>query len=99
MHSAGRRCPGRPAPPILLGHAVNTQFESKEAVGPVHLALSIDDSDPEILAWAAITSSFVAADRLLVVDPTFTMSAWTARGGQANAKLLIEGLRKAGLSK
>jgi adenylate cyclase len=38
-----------------------------------------------------------AAAYLLEVDPGFTISAWIARGGQSNAKLLIEGLRKAGL--
>ena len=38
-----------------------------------------------------------AAARLLEVDPAFTISAWIARGGQSNAKLAIEGLRKAGL--
>jgi adenylate cyclase len=38
-----------------------------------------------------------AAARLLEVDPTFTISAFMARGGQSKAKLLIEGLRKAGL--
>jgi adenylate cyclase len=38
-----------------------------------------------------------AAARLLEVDPVFTISAWIARGGQTNAKLMIEGLRKAGL--
>jgi adenylate cyclase len=38
-----------------------------------------------------------AAERLLEVDPSFTISAWIARGGQTNAKLIIEGLRKAGL--
>ena len=38
-----------------------------------------------------------AAARLLQIDPAFTISAWIARGGQTNAKLLIEGLRKAGL--
>jgi adenylate cyclase len=38
-----------------------------------------------------------AAARLLEVDPGFTISAFIARGGQSNAKLLIEGLRKAGL--
>jgi adenylate cyclase len=38
-----------------------------------------------------------AAVRLLEVDPGFTISAWIARGGQTNSKLLIEGLRKAGL--
>jgi adenylate cyclase len=38
-----------------------------------------------------------AAERLLEVDPSFTISAWIARGGQSNAKLIIVGLRKAGL--
>jgi adenylate cyclase len=38
-----------------------------------------------------------AAARLLEVDPSFTISDWIARGGYSNAKLLIEGLRKAGL--
>jgi adenylate cyclase len=38
-----------------------------------------------------------AAARLLEVDPAFTISAWIARGGQSNAKLMTEGLRKAGL--
>jgi adenylate cyclase len=38
-----------------------------------------------------------AAARVLETDPTFTVSAWIARGGQSNSPLLIEGLRKAGL--
>ena len=38
-----------------------------------------------------------AAARVLETDPAFTISGWIARGGQSNAKLLIEGLRKAGL--
>jgi adenylate cyclase len=38
-----------------------------------------------------------AAARLLELDPAFTISAWIARGGQTNSKVLIEGLRKAGL--
>jgi len=38
-----------------------------------------------------------AAGHLLEVDPGFTVSALIARGGYSNAKLLIEGLRKAGL--
>jgi adenylate cyclase len=38
-----------------------------------------------------------AAARLLETDPGFTISAWITRGGQTNSKLLIEGLRKAGL--
>jgi len=38
-----------------------------------------------------------AAASLLEADPAFTISGWIARGGQSNAKLAIEGLRKAGL--
>jgi adenylate cyclase len=38
-----------------------------------------------------------AAARLLELDPTFTISSWIARGGQTSAKLMNEGLRKAGL--
>ena len=38
-----------------------------------------------------------AAARLLELDPAFTISTWIARGGQSHLKLLIEGLRKAGL--
>ena len=38
-----------------------------------------------------------AAARLLEVDPAFTISGLIARGGYSNSKLLIEGLRKAGL--
>ena len=38
-----------------------------------------------------------AAARMLEGDPVFTISGWIDRGGQSNSKLLIEGLRKAGL--
>ena len=38
-----------------------------------------------------------AAARVLEIDPAFTISALIARGGLSNAKLLIDGLRKAGL--
>jgi TolB-like protein len=38
-----------------------------------------------------------AAARVLETDPAFTISAMIARGGRSNSKLLIEGLRKAGL--
>jgi adenylate cyclase len=38
-----------------------------------------------------------AVDRVLEIEPAFTVSAWIARGGHSNAKLYIEGLRKAGL--
>jgi adenylate cyclase len=196
---------------VLWGYAIDPQFERKEAVRLLRLALSVDNGDPETLAYAAVTSAFMVGDseseiemadravalnpnsydawycrgwvyrvaglqeeavrsfergmrmspvdpqlhqsfagmglafielgrfdeaivagkkaqrqnpsfpiayrclaaafahlgrdaeareaaaRLLEVDPAFTISAWIARGGQSNAKLLMEGLRKAGL--
>ena len=196
---------------VLMGYASDHQFERKEAVRLFRLALSVDDSDPETLAFAALVSAFMVGDseseiemadravalnansywawhyrgwvyetaglpeeaiqsferairmspvdpllhrsftgmgmalielrrfdeaivagkkalrqnpfysasyrclasafahlgrdaeareaaaRLIEVDPAFTISAWIARGGQSNAKLMIEGLRKAGL--
>jgi adenylate cyclase len=196
---------------VIWDFAVDPQFDRKEAIRLFRLALSIDDSDPETLAWASLTSAFMVGDseseiemadravalnpnsyfawqargwvykiaglqkeavrsferairtspidpllhrglvgmgaafielrrfdeaivagkraqhqnpsfagayrclasafahlgrdaeaceaaaRLLEVDPNFTISTWIARGGQSNAKLLIEGLRKAGL--
>ncbi len=196
---------------VLLGYAVDPQFDRKEAVRLVRSALSIDDSDPDTLTMAAVTSAYMVGDseseiemadravalnpnsflawgcrgqvyriaglpeeavrsferairmspvdpqlhltfagmglalielgrfdaaivaekkalrqnpsfslayrclasafahlgrdaeareaaaRVLETDPAFTISEWTARGGQSNSKLLIEGLRKAGL--
>ena len=39
-----------------------------------------------------------AAARLLELEPAFTISAWSARGsGGSHMKMMIEGLRKAGL--
>ncbi|SHL33291.1 adenylate cyclase [Bradyrhizobium lablabi] len=196
---------------VLWGYAIDPKFERNEAVRLLRLALSLDDNDPDILALAAVISSFMVGDceseiewadravalnpnsflawgcrgqvyriaglpeeavrsfehairmspvdprlhltfagmgtafielrrfneaivagkkalrqnpsfsaayrclasafahlgrdaeareaaaRLLEVDRAFTISEWTARGGQSNSKLLIEGLRKAGL--
>ena len=196
---------------VNWGFAADPQFERREAVRLLRLALSIDDSDPDTLAWASLTSAYMVGDseseiemadraialnpnsywawnyrgwvyrvaglaeeavrsferairmspvdrmlyetlggmgysfielrrfdeaivagkkalrqnpsysvayrclasafahlgrdaearaaaaRLLELDPAFTISSWIARGGQSNAKLLIEGLRKAGL--
>jgi TolB-like protein len=196
---------------VVWGHAVDPQFDRKEAVRLLRLALSIDDGDPDTIAMAAMTSAFMVGDSeseiemadravalnpnsfvtwnsrgwvyrvaglpeeailsferairmspvdpelqstfagmglafielgrfdeaivagrkaqrhnpsfspayrcltaafahlgrdaeareaaacLLELEPAFTISAWIARGGQSNAKLMIEGLRKAGL--
>ena len=60
-----------------------------------------------VVAYLCLASAFAhlgrdaeahdAAARVLEIDPAFTISALIARGGQSNAKLFIEGLRKAGL--
>jgi adenylate cyclase len=51
-----------------------------------HMEAGVRDAEPREVAA-----------RLLEVDPAFTISVWVARGGQSNAKMVIEGLRKAGL--
>jgi adenylate cyclase len=58
-------------------------------------------------AYRCLASAFVhvgraaeargAAARLLELDPTFTISVFIERGGYSNSKLLIAGLREAGL--
>jgi adenylate cyclase len=47
---------------VVRGYADDPQFERKEAIRLSRLALSIDDSDPDTLAWAAITSAFMVGD-------------------------------------
>lgn len=87
---------------VLFGYAVDPQFERKEAVRLFRLALSLDDSDPEILAWAAIVSAFMVgdcessvemADRAVALNPN-SLLAWGSRGHVYRiAGLLEEALR------
>jgi adenylate cyclase len=73
---------------VLWAYAVDPQFDRKEAVRLVRLALSLDDSDPEILALACATSAFMVgdseseiemADRAVALNPNSYL-AWTNRG-------------------
>src|SRR5713101_2073006 len=73
---------------VVLGYANDLQFDRKEAVRLVRLALSIDDSDPETLARASITSAFMVgdseaeiemADRAVALNPN-SWSTWNCRG-------------------
>jgi adenylate cyclase len=78
-----------------------------EAIVAGKKAVRQDPSFPQ--AYGCLASAFAhlgrdaeareAAARVLEVVPTFTISSWIARRGptQTNTKLLIEGLRKAGL--
>jgi adenylate cyclase len=73
---------------VLWGYAVDPQFDRKEAVRLARLALSIDDSDPDTLASAAVTSAFMVgdseseiemADRAVALNPN-SWIAWNGRG-------------------
>jgi tetratricopeptide (TPR) repeat protein len=70
------------------GYAADPQFERKEAVRLLRLALSTDDGDPDTLAWAAIISAFMVgdseseiemADRAVALNPN-SFAAWNSRG-------------------
>jgi adenylate cyclase len=73
---------------VLWGYAVDPQFDRKEAIRLSRLALSVDDSDPDTLAWAAVNSAFMVgdcegaiemADRAVALNPN-SYIAWHARG-------------------
>jgi adenylate cyclase len=73
---------------VTFGYAVDPQFDRKEAIRLLHLALSIDDSDPDILAMAAVTSAFLVgdseseiemADLAVALNPN-SYFAWGGRG-------------------
>ena len=73
---------------LTLGHANDPQFERKEAVRLLRLALSLDDNDPDTLAWACIISAFTVgdseseiemADRAVALNPNSHL-AWHGRG-------------------
>jgi adenylate cyclase len=63
--------------------------------------------NPSYAAYLCLASAFAhlgrdadareTAARLLEVDPTFSISVRIGRGRLTNAKLIVEGLRKAGL--
>ena len=73
---------------VTLGYAVDPQFERKEAVRLLRLALSVDDGDPDTLAWASLVSAFMVgdseseiemADRAVALNPN-SFIAWQHRG-------------------
>jgi len=73
---------------VIWGYAVDPQLDRKEAVRLFRLALSLDDSDPDTLAWAAVTSAFMTgdseseiemADRAVALNPN-SFDVWYNRG-------------------
>ena len=73
---------------VTLGYANDPQFDRKEAIRLVRLALSVDDGDPDTLAWAAAIwavmvgdneSSIEMVDRAVALNPN-SFNAWGSRG-------------------
>ncbi|MBR0714783.1 adenylate cyclase [Bradyrhizobium liaoningense] len=73
---------------VLWAYGVDPQFDRKEAIRLSRLALRIDDSDPETLAWAAFISAYMVgdseseiemADRAVALNPN-SFYAWNSRG-------------------
>ena len=73
---------------VVLGYADDPQFDRKEAVRLLRLALSIDDSDPDTLAMASVISAFMVgdseseiemADRAVALNPN-SFLVWASRG-------------------
>jgi adenylate cyclase len=73
---------------VIQGYAIDPQLDRQEAVRLLRLALSIDDSDPDTLAWASVISAFMIgdseseiemADRAVALNPNSSL-AWHDRG-------------------
>ena len=87
---------------VLWGYSVDPQLDRKEAIRLSRLALSIDDGDPDTLAWAGLISAFMVADceseielvdRAVVLNPN-SFNAWHCRGWvYRNAGLPDEAIR------
>jgi adenylate cyclase len=73
---------------VLWGYAVDSQFDRKEAIRLCRVALSMDDGDPDTLAWACLIPAYMVgdcesaieiADRAVALNPN-SYSAWSRRG-------------------
>ncbi len=73
---------------VVRGYAIAPQFERKEAVRLMRVALKLDDSDPDTLATAALISALLVgdceteiemSDRAVALNPN-SYRAWNCRG-------------------
>jgi adenylate cyclase len=73
---------------FFMGYGIDPQFERREAVRLLRLALSVDDDDPDTLATAAMISAYIVgdceralemADRAVALNPN-SFGAWNSRG-------------------
>ena len=87
---------------ILWGYAIDPQLDRREAIRLSRLALSLDDSDADALAWASLISTFMVADRdseiemadrAVALNPN-SFNTWHCRGWvYRNAGLWEEAIR------
>jgi adenylate cyclase len=88
-----------------IGYALIELRRFDEAVAVSKKALRQNSSDPTAFRGLASALAHLGRDaearetaaHVLEVDPAFTISGRISRGGQITLKLLVEGLRKAGL--
>ena len=73
---------------VLWNYAIDPQFERKEAIRLLRLALSVDDGDPETLGMASVISAYMVgdseaeiemADRAVALNPN-SFYVWVGRG-------------------
>ena len=83
---------------VLFGYANDPQFDRKEAVRLFHLALSLDDGDPDTLAPASAISAIMVgdlesaiemADWAVALNPNL-YHAWASRGWAYKIAGLLE---------
>jgi len=83
---------------VLFGYSPDPQFDRKEAIRLLRLALSVDGDNPGTLAPAALISAFMVgdceseiemADRAVALNPN-SYSAWANRGWVYNVAGLPE---------
>ena len=83
---------------VLFGYSPDPQFDRKEAIRLLRLALSVDGDNPGTLATAALISAFMVgdceseiemADRAVALNPN-SYSAWANRGWVYNVAGLPE---------
>ena len=87
---------------ILWGYSIDPQLDRREAIRLSRLALSLDDGDPDALAWASLISTFMVADReseiemadrAVALNPN-SFNTWHCRGWvYRNAGLWEEAIR------
>ncbi|WOH79098.1 winged helix-turn-helix domain-containing tetratricopeptide repeat protein [Bradyrhizobium sp. BEA-2-5] len=73
---------------VVRGYAIDPQFDRKEAIRLMRLALSLDDGDPSTLASAALTSALLVGDRETEIEMSDqavklnpnSYRAWNCRG-------------------